>query len=188
MNSERESLDVVDRQAWRSWLDANASSVSEAWLLVQKKSSRRPGLSLDEAVDEALCYGWIHSTLQPRDDHSYLLRFSPRRPDSVWSVKSIDRVERLEREGLMKPPGLAAVQVGKESGQWQAAINRDDLAYIPPELEAALQQTAGAMEGYQGLPESKKKQLIYWFESAKREETKQKRTVEIIRLALEGLS
>jgi len=188
MNSDRDVVEVIDRQAWRSWLEAHASNTSEVWLVVQKKHSHRPGLFLDDAFEEALCYGWIDSTLNRLDDHSYLLRFSPRKPNSVWSMSNIHRVEKLEREGRLKKAGRAAVRAAKESGQWQATINRANLDWIPPQLETALQQVEGALEGYQKLPHSKKKQLAHWFESAKRQETKQKRIGEIVRMALERLS
>ena len=188
MKSDREIVEVVDRQAWRSWLEAHALSASEVWLVVQKKHSRREGIFLDEAVEEALCYGWIDSTLNPRDDHSYLLRFSPRKPGSVWSMSNIIRIKKLEREGRLRESGRDAVQSAKESGQWQAAIDRENPDWIPPELELALQQVDGALQGYHKLPHSKKKQLAHWFESAKRQETKQNRIAEIVRLALERLT
>jgi uncharacterized protein YdeI (YjbR/CyaY-like superfamily) len=188
MESERHILEESDRKAWRSWLSKHASSASEIWLVVQRKHSRYSGIFLDDAVEEALCYGWIDSTLNRRDDHSYLLRFSPRKPDSVWSMNNIRRVNKLEREGRMRKAGRDVVRAAKESGQWQAAIDRENPDWIPPQLEIALQQVEGALEGYQKLSHSKKKQLAHWFESAKRQETKQKRIVEIVRMALERLS
>lgn len=188
MKSNRQILEVVDRKAWRSWLGEHASSASEVWLVVQKKHSRRPGLFLGDTVEEALCYGWIDSTLNTRDANSYLLRFSPRKPGSVWSKSNINRVNKLEREGRMRKPGLDAVREAKESGQWQAAIDRENPDWIPPELEVALQEVEGALEGYHRLPHSKKKQLAHWFESAKRQETRQRRIAEIVRMALEKLS
>jgi uncharacterized protein YdeI (YjbR/CyaY-like superfamily) len=115
---------------------------------------------------------------------SYLLRFSPRKPKSVWSMTNIHRVEKLQRNGLMTEAGLAAVQAAQECGQWQAAIEREDTEYIPSDLEAALQQRKGGMEAFLTLPTSKRKQYVYWLQSAKREETKQRRIDEIVRMTL----
>lgn len=174
----------MDRMAWRSWLESHCLNESEVWLLIRKKHAALPGLSLADAVEEALCFGWIDSTLNTRDDQSYLLRFSPRRPNSVWSMNNIRRVEKLVRKGLMSDAGLAAVQAAKEGGQWQAAIDREDSERIPPDLKAALREIKGAVGAYGKLPISKRKQYAYWLQMAKREGTRQKRIAEIVRLTL----
>lgn len=184
MNMDKDILTFIDRKAWRSWLDSHSFNKSEAWLVIRKKHSALPGLSLADAVEEALCFGWIDSTLNTLDDQTYLLRFSPRKPNSVWSIINIHRVEKLQRSGHMTEVGLAAVQAAKENGQWQAAIDRENTDKIPSELEVALRRMKGATEAYLNLPSSKRKQYIYWLQNAKREETRQKRIAEIVRLAL----
>ena len=184
MSNNRDFHYFKDRKAWRSWLDDHSSEASEAWLVIRKKHSTLPGLSLEDAVEEALCYGWIDGTLNTRDDQTYLLRFSPRRANSVWSMSNIRRVEKLQRSGSMTEVGHAAVQKAKESGQWQAAIDRENLEIIPSDLESALRRTEGATAAYRNLPDSKKKQLIYWLQSAKRKETRQKRIDEIVEKVL----
>jgi uncharacterized protein YdeI (YjbR/CyaY-like superfamily) len=157
--------------------------------VIQKKHSLDPGLFLDVAVEAALCYGWIDSTLNTIDDQSYLLRFSPRKPDSVWSMSNIRRVEMLIEKGRMTEAGLVAVQAAKESGEWQATIDRENPEYLPPDLEASFDQDPGAWHAYRKLPVSKKKRYIYWLQSAKKQKTRQKRITEIIRLARdEGLN
>lgn len=172
----------ADRSDWRSWLDANSVNASEAWVVIQKKHSRAPGLFLDEAVEEALCYGWIDSTLNTKDDSSYLLRFSPRKPRSVWSMNNIRRVEMLTEQGRMMESGLAAVQAAKESGAWQDALDRENPDYVPPGLQEALYQDPGLWEAFRMLPLSKKKQHLYRLQSAKQKETRQKRIAEILSL------
>ena len=171
----------MNRKAWRSWLGTHSSSVSEAWLVIHKKHAPPTAISLAEAVEEALCFGWIDSTLNTIDNQSYLLRFSPRRPNSIWSMSNIRRVEKLQKSGLMTNAGLAAIQAAKASGQWQAAIERENSAKIPADLEVALCQIEGAVEAYHALPASKRKQYTYWLQSAKREETRKKRISEIIK-------
>jgi uncharacterized protein YdeI (YjbR/CyaY-like superfamily) len=174
-------LDFVDRDTWRSWLEEHHDTFSEAWLIIQKKASNLESLSLNEAVEEAICFGWIDGKLHSLDDHRYLLRFSPRKQNSVWSVRNIQRVEELESRGVMTEAGLDAVRKGKKSGQWRAAIDRENTEEIPSELEAVLRRTKGAIAAYRNLPDSKKKQYMYWVQSAKREQTKLKRIKQIVK-------
>jgi uncharacterized protein YdeI (YjbR/CyaY-like superfamily) len=149
--------------------------------VIQKKGSPVPGLLLDEAVEEALCYGWIDSTLNTRDDHSYSLRFSPRKTTSIWSINNINRVDRLIVQGKMLESGLAAVQAAKENGEWQAAIDRENPDYIPPDLKLVFEDDPEARLSFQELPVSKRKTFIYWLQSARKIETRQKRISEILR-------
>lgn len=181
MNSDKDVFTFTDHEHWRAWLEANHHETSEAWILIQRKNSSAPGISLDEAVEEALCYGWIDSTLHTRDDQSYLLRFSPRKPGSVWSMNNIRRVEKLRQAERMTSAGLAAVQAAKESGEWQAAIDRENPEYLPPDLEQAFKQDPEVGNAFRKLPESKRKMYVYWLQSAKQKKTKKKRVVEIIR-------
>lgn len=176
----RRILSFPDRSAWRSWLASNHQTAAEAWVLIQKKASTGPGIFLAEAVEEALCCGWIDSTLNPRDESSYLLRFSPRKPGSVWSVGNIRRVEKLIEGGLMLEAGLAAARAAREGGEWQAALAREDPDYLPPDLEAAFGQDPRAREAFSRLPASRKKHYIYWLQSAKQEETRRNRAADIL--------
>jgi uncharacterized protein YdeI (YjbR/CyaY-like superfamily) len=187
MDRNLDALDFSDRQAWRLWLEERHVTQSKAWLLIQKKGSAFSGLSLDEAVEEALCYGWIDGKLKPRDEHSYLLRFSPRKPDSVWSMNNIRRVEELRRRGAMTEAGLSMVRIAKENGQWQAAIDREHPENIPADLESELRRAKGALAAYKALPDSQKKQILYWLQSAKREATRRKRIGEIIHRMLDEM-
>ena len=184
MEEVRDPLEFPNPSAWRSWLADHHASDSEAWLVIQKKGSIHIGIRLNEAVEEALCYGWIDGKMQSLDDHSYLLRFSPRKPNSVWAISNIERVGRQTRQGKMTKAGLNAVDAAKESGEWQDAIDRENTDQIPPELEKALRMKKGAIAAYRNLPDSQKKQYLYWLQSAKREETKKKRIDEILRTIL----
>ncbi|MCO6452547.1 MAG: YdeI/OmpD-associated family protein [Caldilineales bacterium] len=179
-------LNLSNRNAWRAWLDSHAAREPEAWLVIRKKHATQPGLSLDDAVEEALCFGWIDSTLNTLDDQSYLLRFSPRKPNSVWSMSNIHRVGRLQKLDLMTEAGLVAVRAAQENGQWQAAIDRENAAEIPADLEAALGEITGALAAFGNLSVSRRKQLVYWLQSARREETRQKRIAEIVSMAIDG--
>ena len=173
-------LEFRDRDQWRSWLEANHAQAEEAWLVHYKKGFQEGTLTLGEAVEEALCYGWIDSTLRRVDQRRYALRYSPRRPNSIWSQSNKRRVRRLTREGRMAPAGLAAVAQAKENGQWEAATRREQVDLIPPELEAALRARHGARDAYLALPASRRKQLIHWITSAKRPVTRQRRIAAIL--------
>jgi uncharacterized protein YdeI (YjbR/CyaY-like superfamily) len=149
-------------------------------LVIYKKGSPLPGLSLDEAVEEALCYGWIDSTLNTRDENTYLLRFSPRRPGSVWSLRNIQRIDDLQKKGLIEEAGLEAVRIAKEIGTWKEALDRENVERIPSALESALRRKKGAISAYRQLPKSKKQRYLYWLQSAKREDTRKRRIQAIV--------
>ncbi len=115
MDAPSDCLDFDNRSAWRSWLEEHHAKDPAAWLIIQKKHSKRKGLSLNEAVEEALCYGWIDGKLRRLDEQRYLLRFSPRKPNSIWSFSNIRRVEKLVASGKITDAGLIAVQAAKEN-------------------------------------------------------------------------
>jgi uncharacterized protein YdeI (YjbR/CyaY-like superfamily) len=181
MSSRISPLEFPTRASWRRWLKHNHDQATEAWLVIRKKSANADCISLDEAVQEALCFGWIDGQLQTRDGSTYALRFSPRKPVSVWSVHNIRRVEQLIANGQMTEAGLKKVHQGKESGQWDAATRREQVDIVPPELEDALRQRVGCLDAYRNLSASRKQQLIYWLESAKRPETRERRIMAIIK-------
>jgi uncharacterized protein YdeI (YjbR/CyaY-like superfamily) len=179
-------LEFENRVPWRRWLEKNHATESQAWLILYKKKYQDQGLSLNEAIEEALCFGWIDGTLRSVDEKRYALRFSPRNPNSIWSISNIQRVEKLITEGKMTKVGLAKIAEAKENGQWEAAIRREQVDKIPEELEIVLRKVEGGLAAYQALPDSRKKQYIYWLQSAKREGTKQKRIQKIVDEVLGG--
>jgi uncharacterized protein YdeI (YjbR/CyaY-like superfamily) len=176
-----ETLLAPTREAWRTWLEQHHATSAEIWLILGKKNSGVQTVTLDEATEEALCFGWVDSIQKRIDDRTHALRFTPRKPKSVWSQSNVDRVRRLTAQGKMTPAGLALVEAAKANGQWEAATQRDVLLALPQELEAALATRPGAGNGFARLPDSLKKQLIYWVASAKREETRRRRIDEVIR-------
>jgi uncharacterized protein YdeI (YjbR/CyaY-like superfamily) len=150
-----------------------------------KKHVARPSVTLAEAVEEALCFGWIDGHLQRIDDESHALRFTPRGRRSVWAQSNKDRVERLIREGKMTPAGLAAVEAAKASGEWEAASAREEVGVVPEDLVRALRE-GEAYETFTSLPPSHRKQYLYWVDDAKRDETRQRRIAETVRRVREG--
>ena len=183
-----EPLRFRDRAQWRAWLQEHHAIVPAAVLVIHKVAHRALGLTLDDAVEEALCFGWIDGQLRSLDGRSYLLRFTPRRRNSVWSIRNIRRAERLIGEGRMTAAGLRAVAEAKEAGAWDAATRREDTDRIPDELLRALRKRKGALAGYRALPDSRKKQLVHWLFTAKREQTRDSRLETIIAEALDNCS
>lgn len=180
MTSPTNCLEFERRDQWRRWLEKNHTTEIEAWLILYKKKYRDQGLTLAEAIEEALCFGWIDGKLKSLDEKRYRLRYSPRTITSIWAMSNIRRVEKLIAEGKMTEAGYQKIAEAKENGEWDAAIRREQVDIIPKDLEIELQKVDGGLSAYRSLPDSRKKQYIYWLQSAKRDETKQRRIQKII--------
>jgi uncharacterized protein YdeI (YjbR/CyaY-like superfamily) len=183
MQPPENPLHFPDRDEWRRWLEANHASETEAWLAILKKQSPRPGVYYEEAVEEAVCFGWIDGLTRSAAPGYYHQRFTPRKPGSVWSVSNQQRVERLLAQGKMTEAGMARVREAQENGQWQAAILREDVSSLPDDLLQALGANAAAQANFDKYPASQKKMLLYWLSSAKTEKTRQKRLQQIVAMA-----
>jgi uncharacterized protein YdeI (YjbR/CyaY-like superfamily) len=182
MASREKYLPIESGKAWRDWLAANHSVKTEAWLIIQKKKSSASGLRLAEAVEEALCFGWIDGTMHRLNSGAFALRFSPRRPGAVWSAANRRRVQRLIGEGRMTEAGLAAVRRAKRSGEWRAAFSRKKATRLPADFAKALADPKTG-RWFSRLAPSKKEQFLWWIASAKKPETRSKRIRALIRMA-----
>jgi uncharacterized protein YdeI (YjbR/CyaY-like superfamily) len=180
---ERSSF--TDRHEWRAWLEANHATSEGVWLVYYKKGSDKPTVSYDEAVEEALCFGWIDSKVRSIDDERYMQTFSPRRPGSVWSRLNKERVARMVEAGRMTDVGAAKIAAAREDGSWHRLDEIDDLA-VPDDLQAALDADPIASGNFAAFSASKKKPLLFWIASAKRPATRQKRIAETVRRAREN--
>jgi uncharacterized protein YdeI (YjbR/CyaY-like superfamily) len=176
-------LAFTSRAEWRAWLEKHHASQPEAWLLISRKAAVRRYLVLFEAVEEALCFGWIDGALHPISEEAYALRFSPRKNNSIWSLSNRQRVEKLIEQGRMAPAGMEKVAEAKENGEWDAATAREDVSAVPGDLLQALQDNE-AWLAFEHWPASQKKQYLYWLESAKRLETRRKRIIAITEKAI----
>ncbi|TQM29098.1 YdeI/OmpD-associated family protein [Nocardia bhagyanarayanae] len=139
-----EILDLSDPAEWESWLAANHGRSSGVWLRIAKKNAASATITIGEALDGALCYGWIDSHRRALDADHYLQRYSPRRPKSPWSQVNVDKVAALTVAGRMREPGLAAVRAARADGRWSAAYERQRTATIPDDLSAALDRNPRA--------------------------------------------
>ena len=178
-------LRFANAHAWHAWLEANHREATEAVLYLTKKAVPR-GLHYLEALDEALCYGWIDGKLRAHDASGFLQRFTPRRADSVWSLSNRERVNRLSREGRMTAAGRAAIEAGRRSGAWQAAYRAAAPPPLPRDLRAALRENPEAWTHFRAWGASYRSACIYWVTTAKRETTREDRIRRIVKRAAEN--
>jgi len=181
-----ETFSAPDAAAWRAWLAQHHAYRSEIWLVLLKRHVGEPSVSQAEAVDEAVCFGWIDGHLRRIDDRSHALRFTPRKPGSQWSQSNKDRVERLTAAGRMAAPGLAAVEAAKASGAWDAltSLQADT---TPSDLERALAAVPEAAERWRSWPPSHRRAYTLHVLQAKRPETRARRIDFVVRRAAAGL-
>jgi len=168
------TLDVRSREAWRKWLEKNHASQSEIWLVFHKRHTKRPSIALSDAIDEALCFGWIDSLIKRIDADCYARKFTPRKSDSKWSTINRRRYAQLKASGLLAPAGLARKPTSR-SGD----APRADAAAVR-QIEKQLKTNPRAWAQFEKLPPSLRRNCLAWIDSAKRDETKQKRLREFI--------
>jgi uncharacterized protein YdeI (YjbR/CyaY-like superfamily) len=182
---EAERLHPGDRAEWRAWLAEHHRGGGGVWLVLWRPTSGRTGLSYEEAVQEALCFGWIDGKAARLDDERTMLRFSPRKPGSGWARSNKLRVERLLAEGRMAEAGLARVEEARRDGSWTRLDAVEDLV-VPEDLAAAFAGRPGAWEHWDGLPRSVRRTALAWIAEAKRPGTRARRVGETARRAARG--
>jgi uncharacterized protein YdeI (YjbR/CyaY-like superfamily) len=173
------------RAEWRAWLEKNNGREEGVWLVSYKKATGKPRVEYDEAVEEALCFGWIDSKGAKLDAERSLLWFSPRKARTGWSRSNKERVERLIAAGLMTPAGLAKVEAAKRDGSW-TALDAVEALEVPPDLAQALAGYPEAERHFAAFPRSVKRSILEWIAAAKRPETRARRVEETARLAAEN--
>lgn len=174
------------RADWRKWLEDNHQVRQSIWLVYYRTSTNVPSLSWSEAVDEALCFGWIDSTKKTIDEERYMQYFSRRKPTSTWSKINKDKIAELIQNDQMAAAGLESIATAKKNGTWTLMDDVEKLI-IPEDLRAALNKNENALAFFQGQSKSIRKQMLHWVVVAKRAETRQKRIAEIARSAAEGM-
>jgi len=175
------TLDVGSRQEWRNWLRRHHASDSLIWLVFQRRTTVAQSISYDCAVEEALCFGWIDSIVKRLDDDRYARKFTPRKPDSKWSTINRQRYAKLKARGLLTAAGLKRSPTGRSGDP-----PRPSLSAIPSLIESELKADQRAWSNFEQLAPSYRRAYIAWIDSAKREETKQKRIREAIGLLRSG--
>src|SRR3954452_20341112 len=174
-SAELDELVVADAEALRAWLSANHATSPGVWLALTKKGGMVTTLTWQQAVDEALCFGWIDGQARKRDEENSWIRFTPRRPRSVWSQRNIANVARLEELGRMLPTGRAVVDAAKADGRWAAAYAPSSQVEAPEDLLAAIAAVPAAQAMFDVLTKTNQFALIYRVNAVKRVETRERK-------------
>jgi len=174
------------RAEWRTWLDKNHERAEGIWLRFFKKDSGVVSIKYAEALDEALCYGWIDGQLKSLDAKSYIQKFTPRRTRSLWSKRNIEHVARLTREGLMHAEGLKQVESAKADGRWAQAYDSPGTMTIPEDFLAAIGRNSKARKTFESLNKSNRYAIAWRLQTAKKPETRQRRFEAMIKMLAAG--
>jgi uncharacterized protein YdeI (YjbR/CyaY-like superfamily) len=181
-----EIITLGSAREWQRWLQRQHNKSNGVWLRIFKKGSGKQTLNYDEALDEALCFGWIDGQMRSHDEESYIQRFTPRRSKSVWSKRNRDRIERLFNEGRMQPSGIAQVDAAKSDGRWQHAYDSPKNMEIPKDFLAQLAKNGPAKEFFETLNRANLFAIAWRLQTAKKPETRQRRMDNIIALLADG--
>lgn len=185
--NELPELTVPNLAAWRQWLSERASGSGGVWLVLAKKGTAFPTeLTYDQALEEALCHGWVDGQLARRDEATFRRRFTPRRPGSAWSKRNVGLVERLIGEGRMRPAGHAAVERAKADGTWQAAYAGAASIAVPGDLAEALAAKPRAHRVFEDLDGANRYAVLYRVTTARRPETRANRITQLVAMLERG--
>jgi uncharacterized protein YdeI (YjbR/CyaY-like superfamily) len=175
-----------NKEEWRRWLEENHLKSKEIWLIHYKKSSNKISINHSEAVEEALCFGWIDSILKRIDEGKFILRYTPRKNKSVWSKINKDTAERMILQGKMTQAGLEKISSAKKNGLWKAAYTNKIRDKLPSDLEKALFLDKVALNNFQNFANSYRNMYIGWVNNAKTDATRTKRINEVVKRSREN--
>ncbi|MCI0387261.1 MAG: YdeI/OmpD-associated family protein [Acidobacteria bacterium] len=174
---------LFERQKdWAVWLAKNHGTSSGVWLKIAKKASGIKSVTYDEALEVALCYGWIDGQRRSHDETSFLQKFTPRGPKSIWSKINTEKAQRLIENGQMKPAGLKAVESARQDGRWDAAYSSQSKAVVPDDLQAELDRNAKAKAFFATLDSRNRYAILHRIHIAKKAETRAKRIEQFIHM------
>ena len=180
------SVHPKTRAQWGRWLARNHARAEGVWLITYKMATGKPRVDYNDAVEEALRFGWIDSKPRALDGERSMLWFAPRKPRTNWSKANRERVERLVAGGRMAAPGLAKVQAAQRDGSWDALVGVESLE-VPPDLRRALAKQAEAARNFDAFPPSVKRGILEWIHNARQPATRTKRIEETARLAAKNI-
>ena len=183
---ELPTLPFESKKKFAEWLAKNHDKSAGAWLKLAKKDAEIPSVTYKEAVNVALCYGWIDGQAKSFDDKYWLVKFTPRRPKSIWSQINTKRVEQLIASGEMKPSGLKAVEAAKQDGRWDAAYASQKNISVPADFQSALSKNEKAKAFFESLTGSKRYSFLFRIETAKKAETRIKRILQFVEMLEKG--
>ncbi|KAJ4303959.1 hypothetical protein N0V88_001561 [Collariella sp. IMI 366227] len=172
--------------AWETWLEANYTEQTGLWLKISKKASGIPSVTYAEALDAALCYGWIDGQKKTHDAQHFIQKFTPRRKNSMWSKRNVDKVAALIEGGRMRQPGQFEIDAAKADGRWERAYSSSSVMEVPEDFQAALGQNIKAKTFFEGLGKTKRYSFLWRIATVKREETRRKKIGQFVALLAEG--
>jgi len=176
------TLYAKDRKAWRHWLQKHHTNEPGVWLIYYKKSSGKSRVAYDDAVEEALCFGWIDSIMKPIDEDKFMQKFTPRKAKSVWSALNKKRIEKLMKQKLITSAGMKIIKIAKQNGSW-IKLDHVENFEIPADLKKVFTKNKKVLNWFEGLGKFRRKQWLYRLHNAKLPETRAKRFAEIIAAA-----
>ncbi len=175
-----------NREQWRNWLEENHAEETEVWLVFLKQHTRKPNVSYNDAVEEALCFGWVDGVKRSIDEDRYEHRFTPRKEVSKWSKLNKERALRMIEAGQMMPAGRKSIDLAKTSGRWTEPVIARTSFSMPPEFNERLKRNKKAATFFESLAPSYQRQYVAWIATAKRTETQKRRLDEAIELLTRG--
>jgi uncharacterized protein YdeI (YjbR/CyaY-like superfamily) len=187
MGDVYKELTVENASGWSLWLAEHGAESPGVWLVLAKKGVTKPtSLTYDEALEEAICNGWIDGQLAKGDEQTFRRKFGPRRPGSAWSKRNVALAGSLSGAGRMKPAGLEAIQRAKADGSWDGAYEGQSSITVPPDLAAALTASPAAQEMFDRLDAANRYAVLYRVSTAKRAETRQRRIEQFVTMLARG--
>jgi uncharacterized protein YdeI (YjbR/CyaY-like superfamily) len=181
-SAELSTLPFATKKKWADWLAKQYDISAGVWLKLAKKDSGVPSVTYEEALDVALCYGWIDGQKKGFDDKYWLQKFTPRGPKSIWSRINTEKAERLIASGEMKPAGLKAVEAAKQDGRWEAAYSSQKNIAVPEDFQAALDKNKEAKAFFTTLNSVNRYAILFRIETAKKAETRTRRIQQFIKM------
>jgi uncharacterized protein YdeI (YjbR/CyaY-like superfamily) len=182
-----EPIFFASPEEWRAWLEEHHATETEVWMGLWKKHTGRPTVAWSDAVDQALCFGWIDTLVRRIDDERHMQRFVPRKPGSNWSKINVEKIARLTEAGLMRPAGIAAWEARREDRTGVYSFERDEAPVFDGDQEARFRADAPAWEWFSAQPPGYRRIATHWVLSAKRPETRHKRLATLIEDSHHGL-
>ena len=182
----KKAVQAKSRKEWRKWLEKNHMKNESIWLIIYHENSSNQSVRINEAMEEALCFGWIDSKAKKRDYESFYLTFSPRNPKSKWSNINRERAERMIEQGLMTESGQEMINLAKLTGTWDALRDIENLV-IPDDLQRLFDKNEIAFRNFNSFSPSSKRMILGWIHNAKKHDTRQTRIEETVRLATDNI-
>lgn len=185
-HNDVKTLHAKTRKEWRKWLEKNSQTEKSVWLIIYHKGSNTKSVYYEEAVEEAICFGWIDSVAHKRNEESKYQFFAQRKPKSNWSKANRERANKMIAQGQMTESGQKLIDLAKKIGTWEALVDVQN-SVIPGDLQKQLNKNKAALKNFLAFPPSSKRIILEWILNAKKEETRQKRIDETVRLASENI-